>query len=99
MATKIPSVTVDAHYILDLPLFQTEKPYRVAGPLEPKDEPRRTSAVIEHKKLPFHNLREYEGMLPLKANGFEYMLDKATGVEVKYVEIASLYGLQVDGMS
>ncbi|KAI0379251.1 hypothetical protein F5Y04DRAFT_290464 [Hypomontagnella monticulosa] len=81
MSFNLPTVEAKVEFIRDLPLYQSEKPYYVAGPLDPADEHLRTNARFEKKYVKFHDLRGHENMFSLKQHGFEFIVnsDASTG--------------------
>jgi hypothetical protein len=82
MASFLPTIKADAEFILDLPLYRTEKPYYIAGPLHPENEKHRTNAVFEDKKVEFHDLRGNENLFSLKDHGFEFTLDSNADIKM-----------------
>ncbi|KAG5804313.1 hypothetical protein H9Q74_005163 [Fusarium xylarioides] len=78
MTSTTRHVQSEVEFILDLPRYQTEKPYYVAGPLGKDDEPRRTNAVFETKTVDFQDLRGAEKSYTLQKDGFTYVRDELT---------------------
>ncbi|KAG5781164.1 hypothetical protein H9Q73_005188 [Fusarium xylarioides] len=78
MTSTTRHVQSEVEFILDLPQYQTEKPYYVAGPLGKDDEPRRTNAVFETKTVDFQDLRGAEKSYTLQKDGFTYVRDELT---------------------
>ncbi|KAI1087072.1 hypothetical protein F5B19DRAFT_476776 [Rostrohypoxylon terebratum] len=81
MGFDLPVLEAKVDFIRDLPLYHTQKPYYLAGPLDPENEHLRTNAIFEQKSVVFHDLRGHEGLFTLKKNGFEFMLDSGANVK------------------
>ncbi|KAK5652960.1 hypothetical protein OQA88_9439 [Cercophora sp. LCS_1] len=76
MASRLAVTQGNVRFIVELDRYESEKPYYLAGPLNPSDEHRRTNAVFETKAVQFRDLRGNENLFSLKSNGFQYMIDE-----------------------
>jgi hypothetical protein len=73
LVPKLPKVTSSLSFLKDDPIYDEEKPYYCAGPLEPQQEMYRTNLTYFPTTIPFYDLRGFESQPDLEKNGFAFI--------------------------
>jgi hypothetical protein len=73
LVPKLPKVTSSLSFLKDDPIYDQEKPYYCAGPLEPQQEMYRTNLAYSSMTIPFYDLRGFETQPEIEKNGFTFI--------------------------